>query len=310
MSQNKMYITFSNELYLFFLFAIPALIFLHFYGLKNLKGRSLKFANFEAIARIKGIDLYSKNLSILFLNMSIIFLLVFALSGATINREVEASSFSYILVIDASESMTATDIRPDRLSAAKKIAFDFIDSLPGESYIGVVSFSGDTYVEKPLTKDKQELKATIDSVEFGSVGGTDIYEAIFNSNKLLKKEKNKAIILLSDGQANIGNLNSAIDYAADNEIVIHSVGVGTLEGGEASYGASKLNEEFLKALSYNTEGSYFRADDEEKRDEAFDQIISVVRKIGATNLGPYLLMVSIVVFVFKQFLILTNRVLW
>ncbi|MBD3253267.1 VWA domain-containing protein [Candidatus Pacearchaeota archaeon] len=305
-----MYLNFSNELYLFFLFAIPVLIFLHFYGLKNLKGRSLKFANFQAIARVKGIDLYSKNLSILFLNISIVALLVFALSGLTINRDVDASSFSYILVIDASESMTAVDIKPDRLSGAKEVALNFIDSLPEESYVGIVSFSGDSYIEKHLTKNKQDLKTTVDSIEVSYVKGTDIYEAIFNSGKLLKESKDKAIILLSDGQANVGRLDSVIDYAVDNKIVIHSIGIGTVEGGEAVYGISRLNEDFLKAVSYNTGGSYFRADDEEKIKDSFNQIIEVVRKMGSTNIGPYLLMVSIVLFVFKQFLVLTNRVLW
>src|SRR4030042_2424653 len=186
--------SFTHPFYLLFLFSVPILIFFHFFGLKNLKGKSLKFANFEAIARVKGIDLYSKNIFLLVFNSLFIILLVFSLSGLTITREIEASSFSFVIAIDNSESMSAIDLSPNRLEAAKEIAINFVNSLAPESYVAILSFSGNSKIEQMSTKNKQEIKYAIENIEISDIKGTDIFEATSNSIKLLSREKNKAII--------------------------------------------------------------------------------------------------------------------
>lgn len=305
-----MYISFTHPLYLFFLFAIPVLIFFHFYGLKNIKGRALKFANFEAIARVKGIDLYSKNIMLLIFNILFVILLVLALSGLTLYKEMDASSFSFVIAIDNSESMSAKDIPPDRLTAGKETAINFIDSLPYESYVGVLSFSGESYIEQKPTKNKQEIKSAIESIELSEVSGTDIFEAISNSVKILETEKNKAIILLSDGQINVGNVNDAIDYAKSNNVLIHSIGIGTASGGNVSYGMSKLDENSLKSLAYNTGGRYFNAENKAEMAISFNQIIGVTRKLGSIDLSFYLIIVVIVLFIAKEFLLSINKIIW
>ncbi len=305
-----MFISFTHPLYLAFLFAIPFLIFFHFYGLKNIKGKALKFANFEAIARVRGIDLYSKNVMLLAFNILFVVLLVLALSGLTLHKEADASSFSFVLAIDNSESMSANDIEPDRLSAAKGTALNFINSLPYESYVGVISFSGDSRVEQALTKNKQEVKDAIDRIEVSSVGGTDIFEAVSSSVGLLKKEKNKAIILLSDGQINVGNVNDAIDNAKVNEVLINTIGIGTLAGGETTYGMSKLDEDSLKSLSYNTGGKYFDVNSREELRESFSQIIGVTRRLSSIDLSYYFIIISIILFVVKEFLLSINKIMW
>lgn len=305
-----MYISFTNPLYLSFLFAILVLIFLHFYGLKNMKGRALKFANFEAIARIKGIDLYSKNILLLIFNILFVILLVFALSGLTLHKEVYSSSFSFIIAIDNSGSMSASDISPNRLSAAKEIATNFVDSLPYESYVGIISFSGETINEKGITKNKQEIKQTIENIELSSVGGTDIFEPVSNAVKLFGGEKNKALILLSDGQINTGSVNEAADYAKFNEMIVHTIGVGTVGGGNASYGLSKLDENSLKSLAYNSGGEYLNAENKEEIASSFNQLVGVTRKLGSIDLSSYLISSAIVLFVVKEFLLSINKIIW
>jgi len=305
-----MYISFTHPFYLLFLFAIPILIFFHFYGLKNIKGRALKFANFEAIARVKGIDLFSKNIMLLVFNILFVVLLVFALSGLTLYKEVDASSFSFIIAIDNSESMSAKDLTPDRITAAKETSINFVNSLPYESYVGVISFSGDSFVEQKLTKNKQEIKSAIESIEISSVGGTDIFEAVSSSIELLGNEKNKAIILLSDGQINVGNVNEAVDNAKFNEVLINTIGIGTLAGGEASYGTSKLDEDSLKSLAYNTNGKYFNVKNKDEMRKSFSEIISVTRKLGSIDLSFYLIIIAIILFIVKEFLLSINKIIW
>jgi len=63
---------FTNPDYLYFLFAIPFIIFFYFYSTKRVTGNSIKFANFNAIARIKGVDIYSKNIFIFLLDLLLV----------------------------------------------------------------------------------------------------------------------------------------------------------------------------------------------------------------------------------------------
>jgi len=305
-----MNIGFTHPIYLLFLFGIPILIFFHFFGLKNLRGRSLKFANFEAIARVKGIDLYSKNIFLLIFNILFIILLVFALSGFSVYQEMEASSFSFVIAIDNSESMSAVDISPNRLEAAKETAISFVNSLPLESYVAILSFSGDSRIEQRLTKNKQEIKYAIDNIEASDIKGTDVFEAVSNSVLLLDKEKNKAIILLSDGQINIGKINDAIDYAKFNEVLIHTIGIGSIEGGQTDYGFSKLDEDSLKSLAYNTNGKYFSVGSKAELTNSFSQISGATRRLGSINLGSYLIISVIILFIIKQFLMSINKMIW
>lgn len=305
-----MFISFDNPYYLLFFVVVPFLIFFHFFSMKKIRRSSLKFANFDAIARVRGIDLYSKKISILILNVILVSLLILSLSGFNFHNEVFASGFSFVVILDSSESMTAKDLPPNRISVAKDTAIEFIDTLPYESYVGVVSFSGDSYVEQDMTKNKQLLKDAINSVEISVSDGTNVHGAVLSSGDVLGGESNKAIILLSDGQINVGKIPDVISYAKENEIMIHTIGIGTVEGGEAVYGLSKLDEDSLKSLSFNTGGVYFNAENKVEMKEAFKNIIQETEKIGKIELSSYLLMVVIVLFVVNIFLVSTNRIVW
>lgn len=298
-----MYFNFTNPSYLVLLFLVPVLIFFHFYSIKNQRKRSIVFANFEAIAKIKGIDLYSKNIIILFLNIAMAVAIIFSLAGLTLYKEMDASSFSYVIAVDSSESMGAIDISPNRLFSAKEASIEFVNSLPYNLKVGVLSFSGTSYIEQELTDNKEKIIKAIDGIELKKFGGTDIYEAVSISSFMLKEEENKAVIILSDGQMNVGNVYDAIEYARNNNLLVHSFGIGTVEGGEASYGISKLDEDSLKSLSYNTNGNYFKITSKEEMKKAFSEIVPLTRKIGSVNLSLYLIIAVLVFFILEQFLI-------
>ena len=305
-----MFVSFTHPIYLAFLFAIPVLVFFHFFGLKTIRGRSLKFANFKAIARIKGIDLYSKNIFLLIFNIFFVVLLVLTLAGLTLHSEVEASSFSFVVAIDNSQSMSALDLEPNRIGFAKQVARDFVNSLPYESYLGVTSFSGESSTLQGLTKNKQEIIFAINSIEVSEIGGTDVFDAVSNAVKLLGDEENKAIVLLSDGQINTGSIDEAIDYAKFNNVLIHTIAIGTVAGGETSYGLSKLDEESLKSLAYNTDGRYFNVNNQNKIIDPFNEIIKPTRRLGSIELSFYLIIAVIVLFLVKQFLLSINKIMW
>ena len=292
--------SFTNPSYLYLLFIIPIIIFFHFYSLKNLRGKAVRFANFEAIARVRGIDLYSKNLGILMINILIVLSLVLSLAGFTLHMQMKASSFSYVLAIDSSESMGATDLKPDRIAAAKESADLFIDSLPFGSQAGVISFASNTKIEQKLTGNKELLKNSINNIKLTNIGGTDIYEAYLTSSLILDKEANKAIVFLSDGQINMGNVDEVVNDAIKKDIIIHSVGIGTVSGGNTSFGLSKLDEESLKSIAYSTNGEYFNVVNEEKLKDSFKQIIPLTERIGSINLSLYLIILTIILFIIGQ----------
>lgn len=294
-----MYFTFQNPSYLFLLFIIPILIFLHFYNLKHIRTRALKFANFDAIARVKGIDLYSKNITFLIIDTLMIIFLVLSLSGFTLNMDVNSSKFSFVVAIDNSESMGATDITPNRLAAAKEAATEFVNSLPSYSRVGIVSFSGNSYVEQDMTKDKELLKIGIGKIQLTDIGGTDIYEAISTSSFLLSKESDKAIVLISDGQINTGTAQDIFTSDKFKDIVIHTIAIGTKEGGKTQFGISKVDEETLKAISYNMKGKFFSINNKDEFKNAFLEIIPMTKKMGSISLSFYLLILALIFLILK-----------
>ena len=301
-----MIFTFSHPMYLFLLLIIPLIFIIHFYSLGNRKRVALKFANFDAIARIKGIDFFSKNITILFLSLFIILLITFAISGFTVHVFKEASSFSFIIAIDSSQSMEADDMLPSRLEVSKQTAIDFINTAPIGGKIGIVSFAGGSYIDQDLSTDKEEIKTSIDGIILSTFGGTDLYEAIITSSNLLQNEKNKAIILLSDGQINVGTVEDAVDYANKNNIIVHTIAIGTKEGGITGYGISKLDEDSLKGLSYNTGGEHFNAEDKKILSQSFLDVLKLTRKSVSIDFTNYLLIFALAIFIFKFFLINTR----
>lgn len=287
-------VSFTHPQYLAFLFILPLIVSFHFYFLKVKRSHALKFANFDAVARIKGIDFYSKNIVLLGITSLIVFLLIFSLSGATLHMELPASSLSFVLAIDSSKSMEAIDFPPSRMQAAKEAASQFVDNAPIGTDIGVVSFSGNALIEQKVTTDKALIRNAIDNINITFIGGTDIYEAVVTSSNLLVGRDNKAIILLSDGQMNIGALDDAIDYAIENDMIIYTIGLGTVEGGNTSYGLSKLDEDSLRSLAFNTGGEYYNALDKDNLANSWTSILDIKLRNVAIPLIAYFLMGAII----------------
>jgi Ca-activated chloride channel homolog len=297
---------FTKPSYLVLFVMVPIIIMIHFLTLRRKRVHALKFANFDAIAKIKGIDLISKNISILILTLIIASLMVLSLSGLMINREVEASSFSFVVAVDSSNSMEANDLVPTRLDAAKEVASSFVDKVSPGSEIGIVSFSGNSLIETDLTDDTIILKQAINKIRLSSVGGTDLHEAVITASNLLEGEDAKSVILLSDGRINVGTVDDVILAANRKAIVVHTIGIGTLEGGETRYAMSKLDEDSLTSIAYNTGGKYFRVQNRAQLQDSFGDIIEFKMKKVATNVSHHLLLVAIFLIVLEFILINTR----
>jgi Ca-activated chloride channel family protein len=143
---------------------------------------------------------------------------------------------SIMLATDVSGSMTATDVQPDRLTAAKRAAYRFIASVPKQVNVGVMAFNQTPRVLQSPTRDRQAVSAAIQRMSVS--GGTATGEAINTATQVLsrapgvaQKPPPGAIVLLSDGASTSGRDAVAAAQAARKlKIPIYTVALGTAQG--------------------------------------------------------------------------------
>lgn len=273
-------VTFLNIQFMWALFAIPIMVALHFLLLKYTRRRAVLFANFEAMKRVTGNVVLSKNITLLITRTLIILFLTMSAAGMIVWTKGPGSEFNYILALDASSSMLADDFSPNRMAVAKENAQNFVNSLNAEVKIGVVSFSGVSRVETALTNDKKLVNSMIDKIDISSAGGTDLSGAIMTSVNLLliEPDKAKAVILLTDGQQTVGSpVEEGINYAVGKNVVVHTIGIATEKGGqfELTQLLSTLDTAALKNIADNTGGKYFISGDKTSMDAAFKEIVNL-----------------------------------
>ena len=270
-----MEVIFQKPDFLWFLLAIPAIIIVHSLTLKSTNRKALKFANFEAIERVTGGQVLSKNLFLLFIRVIIIFLFVLALSGMTLSYMGQGSKFDFALALDASNSMLIEDMQPTRMDVAKNSAIDFINELNNNNQIAIVSFGPTARLESSLTNSLVDAKNAVRGIIPFETGGTSLGDAIISSvNSLINTKNPKVVILLTDGRSNIGvDVTDTIDYARLKQVTVHTIGIGTNNGGEYTEGVNlTIDEITLQEIAAMTNGKYFRADSAKALSDAYKEI--------------------------------------
>jgi Ca-activated chloride channel homolog len=198
-----------------------------------------------------------------------------------------------LLTMDSSASMTATDVAPTRLDAAKSAASTFLDKLPERFRVGLVSFSSSVQVLEEPTDDREAVRSSLDSIE-GDVG-TALGDAIVTSVDLAPdpEEQEKlsggkplyAVLLLSDGANSTGSEPLAVlDEAKEAGVPIYTIALGTDAGtveitndyGETQTYAVPPDRETLRQVAEQTGGRYFEAPTEEDLQAVYEEIGSQV----------------------------------
>ncbi|MFH1636980.1 MAG: VWA domain-containing protein [Candidatus Woesearchaeota archaeon] len=289
-------VAFTKAHYLWMLGIVPLLVFVHFYSLKYGRKQALKFANFEAIRRVTGEKVVSKNVILLLMRAATITFLILAVSGTVLWYTGSSSKYDLVLAIDSSSSMLAEDYVPNRIESAKASAVMFIESLAGEIRIGLITFSGASFIENTLTSDLNEIMDAINNIETSTLGGTDIGQAIITSANLMQGEKPGVIVLITDGQDNVGiPVDDAIAYARKENIVVHTIGLGTVEGGKISgmEAAFKLDESTLQKIAAETGGQYFRPTSSKELINAFGDISEIRMRPMSRDVSVFLLIMAL-----------------
>lgn len=225
---------------------------------------------------------------LLYIGAYVLFVVALArpqLQNSTVERNAEG--IDIILSIDISSSMLAEDISPNRLSAAKSVASDFIKERISDR-IGINVFARESFTVVPPTLDHDLVQNMLESVDLGMVrDGTAIGMGIATSiNRLRDSEaESKVIILLTDGMNNAGEIDpiTAGEMAATFGIRIYTLGIGTR--GTAPYPVDdpvfgrryqnvevNIDEEMLTQVANQTGGEYYRATDLQELIEIYDEI--------------------------------------
>jgi len=280
-----MYLTFSHPEYLWYLISIPVLIISHFAFLKYAKRKAIRFANFYALKRVLEQKIITKNYSILIIRALILLSLIIAIAGTSLWYKGNTYQNDYVIAIDTSASMSANDFPPSRLDVAKDYTRKFIDALDAQSSVGLISFSGASFIEQLPTNEKSELIQSIEDIQIAHVGGTNIPDAIVTStNMLLNSKQGKTIILITDGSNTESYFTKdpileGINYAKKNNIMIYTIGIGTNTGPigylPEYYNISAVYDaDNLLRIANGTGGKYYAASTNNDISNAYNDILS------------------------------------
>ena len=236
------------------------------------------------------------------LKMAALALLIVAIArpqSSSTNSTSNIEGIDIVMAMDVSRSMLARDLKPDRLTAAKNVASDFVKDRPGDR-MGLVIFSGETFTQVPLTTDHGVMLNMLAEMKNGLIDdGTAIGDGLATAISRLKDSDavSKVVILLTDGMNNAGSVDpyTAAEIAKLYGIRVYTIGVGTY--GTAPYPVQdffgrtviqqikvEIDEKLLTTIANSTGGKYFRANNNKKLDEIYQEIDKLERsKIEVTE---------------------------
>ena len=286
-----MKLEFLNPEYFILLAVIPFII-LWYYLNRNKLNNSIKFSDSSAFENSGNFYANFKLLLKVFRMISFA-LIITALARPQIidtsTRVKTNSGIDIIMAIDVSASMLAKDLKPNRLDALKNVADEFIKNRVSDR-IGLVEYAGESYTKTPLTTDKSIILKSLREIKYNNIieGGTAIGMGLATSVNRIKdsKSKSKVIILLTDGVNNAGFIDplTAAELAKEYDIKIYSIGLGTNglalspvginARGKLNYAniQVEIDEELLTQISEMSGGKYFRATDNSKLKEIYNEI--------------------------------------
>jgi len=143
------------------------------------------FGNYETLQKVAGKNFLKSSNILLVMKMMALTSLVIGISQPILEQEIPSTNSDYVIALDASTSMLASDIEPTRFRSAKETSKLLSMNYQTIHKWGILSFAGDVNRESGLTNNKPELKAAIDNTETGSTAGTAIGDAIYASSSLL-----------------------------------------------------------------------------------------------------------------------------
>lgn len=323
-------ITFNEPHYLYLLALIPLMV--AFYLFKQQKAApSLRMPGLQQFASAETTFRHVLRHLLFAMRVLSVSLLIIVLARPQTTDSIQNTStegIDIVLTLDISGSMLARDFRPDRLEASKNVATEFISGRPYDR-IGLVVFSGESFTQCPLTTDHAVLINLLREIQSGMIeDGTAIGMGLATAVNRIKdsEAKSKVVILLTDGVNNRGAVApaTAADIAKTFNVRVYTIGVGTQ--GMAPYPVQtpfglqyqdmpvEIDEAILRDIAQKTGGKYFRATDNDKLAQVYNEIDKLEKsKIDVRQFSrkeeKYLIPALIAIFLLIAELILRNTIL-
>lgn len=281
---------------LWLLAALPLLVLLYAWLLRRRKKNTVRFASLALVKQALGKGPgWRRHVPPALMLLALAAMLI-AVARPVAVITLPSQQETIILAMDVSGSMRATDVKPDRLTAAQEAAKAFVHDLPRHTRVGVVAFAGTAAIVQPPTQSREDVYAAIERFQLqrGTAIGSGIVLSLaamfpeagidlsqitgqrampLGPNDKQPKEfvpvqpgsyGSGAIILLTDGQRTTGpDPMDAAKMAADRGVKVFSVGIGTKDGETIGFeGWSmrvRLDEDALKNIAAATRAEYFYA---------------------------------------------------
>jgi Ca-activated chloride channel family protein len=273
---------------LLILLIIPALILAYIFASLRKNRRGMRFTNTSMLdVVVPKQSQWRRHLAVALSLLSLITLTA-AFARPKTQVDVPRERATVVLVIDASQSMQATDVKPTRLDAAKQAAIDFVKKLPEKYNVSVVSMAGASAVLVPPTTAHNTVENAINSIQLqdSTAIGEGIATALRALQQAPKDPKNPnsiapgAIVLLSDGSNTTGRSpQQAAAEARAAKVPIYTIAYGTENGYVDLEGKREpvpVDHQEMKQIAAATNGDYFAAATAEQLKKVYENIGSDV----------------------------------
>lgn len=274
---------FAKPSYLFLFLLLPIAGILYFYAQRMQAKALMELGEFKLIQRlIKNVNFQGRKLGTIlwFLSISLVIISLARPQWGSEVREINQEGLQVMVALDISQSMLAQDIKPNRLERAKLEISDLMKKLNGDE-IGLVLFSGASFIQVPLTSDYNSALTYLENAKPGVISrpGTVIGDAMRTAMQGFDPElpSQKVMLILTDGEDQETDPLDAAHEIADQDVLIYTIGFGTT-GGEhvpvtdsngqvidwkhdqnGNIVLSKLDEETLRSIAKIGNGRYYQA---------------------------------------------------
>jgi Ca-activated chloride channel homolog len=283
--------TFASPFVLWGLLLVPGALVGYWLAQRRRIKYAARFTNLDLLANVVDASPGRRRHLPAVLALTALAALVVAMARPQAVVAVPREEATVVLTMDGSASMTATDVAPTRLDAAKSAASTFLDGLPERYRVGLVSFSNATRVLEEPTHDREDVRSSLEAIE-GDVG-TAIGDAILESIALAPRDEDGersgetlfAVLLLSDGANSAGVAPAAVlDEVRQTGIPIYTIALGTDAGvveipnayGEPQPYRVPPDRDTLRLIAEETGGRFFEAPTQADLEAVYEEIGSQV----------------------------------
>ncbi len=273
---------FQHTEYLWALTAVPLVIVIFILAIASRKKRLKTLGDYPLILEMMpDVSRGKQTVKFILYTLALIFLIlgICNLQTGSKIQDVKREGADIMICLDVSNSMLAEDLSPNRLERAKQAIEQMIDKLQGDR-LGIVVFAGEAYTQLPITIDYGSAKLFLNAITPNIIErqGTDISAAIQKATESFGKDegKNKAIVIITDGEDHEEDAIKAAEEAQKAGISIHTIGIGSDAGvpipvysngvatgyrkdKDGNTVVTKLNEKLLQNIAGAADGVYVKA---------------------------------------------------